>query len=205
MIVPKCDGLRPSCQTCKRRDSQCAYDADPDATPIMALKRKHEQLQQQAYDNDELIEMLMSKPESEATAILRRMRQYGRDSSAGASSSRRRPPAEAVKHDLPPLSSALSNTTSLPSFRTLTEQLDQHTTSGSQYTTSPPPPPTHSGPAPLLPPFDQTSFATHRRTSPASASQWRNVDRGSYSSSGRLPLTELFVSMCPGHELKAFH
>ncbi|KAL1297735.1 hypothetical protein AAFC00_006274 [Neodothiora populina] len=70
----KCDGLRPSCTPCHSRNLVCFYEADPDATPIVALKRKYDQLHQQLQDSEEVLDMLRSRPEHEAAAILQRIR-----------------------------------------------------------------------------------------------------------------------------------
>lgn len=70
----ECDGLRPTCFPCQARELQCVYEADPDAPPIVALKRKHEQLQRESRDAEELISLLKSRPEHEAIEILRRIR-----------------------------------------------------------------------------------------------------------------------------------
>jgi len=52
----------------------CFYEADPDTTPIVALKRKFEQLQRQTFDSEAILQMLTTRPEVEAAAILRRIR-----------------------------------------------------------------------------------------------------------------------------------
>ena len=70
----QCDGLRPSCSQCDARDLTCFYEADPDATPIVALKRKYDQLQRHSQESEEILEMLRTRPDVEAMAILQRIR-----------------------------------------------------------------------------------------------------------------------------------
>lgn len=74
LMCMQCDGLRPSCSPCDSRDLPCHYEADPDATPIIALKRKFDQLQKHSQDSVDVLDMLRSRPEQEALAILQRIR-----------------------------------------------------------------------------------------------------------------------------------
>ncbi|KAK8117899.1 uncharacterized protein PG998_006180 [Apiospora kogelbergensis] len=73
----KCDGLRPSCGSCRARTAECTYDDDPNTTPTANLRRQYHHLAEQHQSFHELFEMLRSRPEDEAWVILQRLRSSG--------------------------------------------------------------------------------------------------------------------------------
>lgn len=70
----KCDGVRPVCQPCHLAHKSCSYDADPDASPIIHIKRKYQSLQHQSADEHELLELLQSLSETCALRVLHQLR-----------------------------------------------------------------------------------------------------------------------------------
>ncbi|KEQ99433.1 hypothetical protein AUEXF2481DRAFT_25341 [Aureobasidium subglaciale EXF-2481] len=70
----KCDGHRPVCSVCVTKNSECTWSADPDATPMIAIKRKYQNLETEARDLQDLVQMLMDRPRKEAIFILDHMR-----------------------------------------------------------------------------------------------------------------------------------
>ncbi|KAI5210044.1 hypothetical protein E4T39_00608 [Aureobasidium subglaciale] len=70
----KCDGHRPVCSVCVTKNSECTWSADPDATPMIAIKRKYQNLETEARDLQDLVQMLMDRPRQEAIFILDHMR-----------------------------------------------------------------------------------------------------------------------------------
>ncbi|KEQ68686.1 hypothetical protein M436DRAFT_14634, partial [Aureobasidium namibiae CBS 147.97] len=66
----KCNGSRPSCQQCCTRGLACIYAAEPDAPPIVALKRKHEALKRQSLGEHEVISRLKSVSDRDAQRML---------------------------------------------------------------------------------------------------------------------------------------
>lgn len=158
----KCDGTRPRCKPCAGRGSYCNYDADPDATPIIALKRKYEQLQQANNENEQLLHMLKTRPEEEAQAIFRHLRSNSDFSSTLA----------LVRDSdllLRPKTSGEETRISLPSF----EELTYYESTGSQAS------PTHSASSPTGTPEDRLSSlpVLAGPSSLYSSVQWRNAPR----------------------------
>lgn len=80
-LVVQCDGQRPVCTVCVSKNSECTWSADPDATPMVAIKRKYQNLELESRDSHDLIGMLMDRPRQEAISILDHMRRT-RDSSS---------------------------------------------------------------------------------------------------------------------------
>ncbi|KEQ68599.1 hypothetical protein M436DRAFT_58083, partial [Aureobasidium namibiae CBS 147.97] len=77
----KCDGTRPTCQPCSIRDVVCVYAAEPDAPPIIALKRKYEAASVEnrpnvisKQPNQELFEYLRSSDACHANNVFQRIR-----------------------------------------------------------------------------------------------------------------------------------
>jgi len=70
----QCDGARPTCRGCTSKQSHCVYEADPDATPIIALRRKYDQLKLETDGKNQLLNDLRNKPEPESFQLLRRIR-----------------------------------------------------------------------------------------------------------------------------------
>ncbi|KAH0286599.1 hypothetical protein KCU62_g6624, partial [Aureobasidium sp. EXF-3399] len=77
----KCDGHRPVCTVCVSKNSECTWSADPDATPMVAIKRKYQNLELESRDSHDLISMLMNRSRQEAISILDHMRRT-RDASS---------------------------------------------------------------------------------------------------------------------------
>ncbi|KAI4727850.1 hypothetical protein E4T49_04374 [Aureobasidium sp. EXF-10728] len=72
--VVQCDGHRPVCSVCLTKSSECTWSADPDATPMVAIKRKYQNLEAESRDLHDLVQMLMDRPRQEAIFILDHMR-----------------------------------------------------------------------------------------------------------------------------------
>lgn len=66
----KCDGQRPTCAKCADRGLECVYAAEPDAPPIIALKRKHDALQRENDEVNQLLSHLKSVAQPDALKIL---------------------------------------------------------------------------------------------------------------------------------------
>ncbi|KAI4851494.1 hypothetical protein E4T44_02098 [Aureobasidium sp. EXF-8845] len=77
----KCDGHRPVCTVCASKNSECTWSADPDATPMVAIKRKYQNLELESRDFNDLVQMLMDRSRPEAIFILDHMRRT-RDASS---------------------------------------------------------------------------------------------------------------------------
>ena len=73
----KCDGERPACGPCRQRNKQCEHDDDPNTTPHANLRRQYRRLAEQQHDLAELFEMLRTRPEQDANAILQQLRKSG--------------------------------------------------------------------------------------------------------------------------------
>ena len=173
--MTQCDGVRPSCQTCRGRETSCTYDADPDATPIIALKRKYEQLQQQSYGNDQLVDALRTRSEAEATSILKRLRR-GEDIANTLTLPIDGRKFQARRTEAPtPDGSASAGTTLLPSFSVLTQQL-------SRSRSPTPPSPLQSQPPQLDGDQRRHAWLAHRAL---------DQDRDSGPQRNRLPFTKL--------------
>ncbi len=70
----KCDGKRPICGTCVARETDCIYDGEPDARRSVTLKRKNEALVEEVKRMRDLLELMRSKPQSEAVRIFQQVR-----------------------------------------------------------------------------------------------------------------------------------
>jgi hypothetical protein len=77
----QCDGHRPVCTVCTSKHSECSWSADPDATPMVAIKRKYQNLEVESRGFHDLVQMLMDRPRQEAIFILDHMRRT-RDASS---------------------------------------------------------------------------------------------------------------------------
>ncbi|ETS78157.1 hypothetical protein PFICI_10219 [Pestalotiopsis fici W106-1] len=69
----KCDGVRPTCSRCRRSRATCVYASDS----IVAqnhLKRKHKELQELTDLHKELVNILRTRKQHDATAVLQRLR-----------------------------------------------------------------------------------------------------------------------------------
>lgn len=78
----QCDGRRPTCNACDHKHTECTWTADPDAPPIVALKRKYEALKEQSQDLCNLVELLTGQSEDVAHDTLRWLRTNSDVSSA---------------------------------------------------------------------------------------------------------------------------
>lgn len=70
MNFSQCDGQRPTCAKCADRGLECVYAAEPDAPPIIALKRKHDALQRENDEVNQLLSHLKSVAQPDALKIL---------------------------------------------------------------------------------------------------------------------------------------
>ncbi|KEQ68153.1 hypothetical protein M436DRAFT_10840, partial [Aureobasidium namibiae CBS 147.97] len=70
----KCDGLRPACSSCMMRRQSCVYTAEPDAPPIVSLKRKFEALQKRHDEVSRLLDRLKSGSPADAHELLESLR-----------------------------------------------------------------------------------------------------------------------------------
>jgi hypothetical protein len=80
-LIVQCDGHRPVCTVCSSKNSECSWSADPDATPMVAIKRKYQNLEVESRGFHDLVQMLMDRPRQEAIFILDHMRRT-RDASS---------------------------------------------------------------------------------------------------------------------------
>lgn len=78
----KCDGLRPSCYTCRSHGRDCVYSTNPTESRVTATKRRQTELEQSVENIRRaqaslqvLIDALQVREEDEAMAIFRRLRQ----------------------------------------------------------------------------------------------------------------------------------
>ncbi|KXJ85262.1 hypothetical protein Micbo1qcDRAFT_180969 [Microdochium bolleyi] len=70
----KCSGQRPTCRRCFRRGTQCHYSTPPGETTSQALKRRFNNLRDQAAANADVLDLLTRLPEAEAQAVFKRIR-----------------------------------------------------------------------------------------------------------------------------------
>ncbi|KAJ0281155.1 hypothetical protein CBS470a_008456 [Colletotrichum nupharicola] len=75
--IPRCDGSRPKCQHCTKRNVECHYEANQGETVSLALKRKANVLENENAQYRDLFRMVCSKTEDEAQEIFRRIRVSG--------------------------------------------------------------------------------------------------------------------------------
>lgn len=70
----RCDGVRPVCSRCSTEGDDCCFDSEPGESRAVAQKRKYASMQQRVGVLESVVDMLASRPEEEAFAILQRMR-----------------------------------------------------------------------------------------------------------------------------------
>lgn len=70
----QCDGLRPICRACRIKNIPCSYNAEPDATPIIHLKRQYERLQEESLPTQQFLEALKSSSWTDAVQLLQSLR-----------------------------------------------------------------------------------------------------------------------------------
>ncbi|KAL1583616.1 hypothetical protein WHR41_07789 [Cladosporium halotolerans] len=75
----KCNGSRPSCSNCQKRDVDCQYSTEEGETRWSALRRRTNVLQQERDKFLELLQLLRCCPEGNAPDILRCLRDSPRD------------------------------------------------------------------------------------------------------------------------------
>ncbi|KAG8626617.1 hypothetical protein KVT40_005562 [Elsinoe batatas] len=71
----KCRGERPVCAACQDRGRECVYEADPDSTRAVTLKRTHAVLEQETQSLRQLVELLRTRPRTNIEAIIRQLRE----------------------------------------------------------------------------------------------------------------------------------
>ncbi|KAF2220842.1 hypothetical protein BDZ85DRAFT_283765 [Elsinoe ampelina] len=71
----KCSGERPVCAACQDRGRECVYEADPDSTRAVTLKRTHAVLEQETQNLRQLVELLRTRPRTNIEAIIRQLRE----------------------------------------------------------------------------------------------------------------------------------
>ncbi|KEQ75706.1 hypothetical protein M436DRAFT_62088 [Aureobasidium namibiae CBS 147.97] len=89
-----CDGKRPTCSACSISQQSCTYTAEPDAPPIIALKRKHDALQRQYADVTQLLSHFKSASQFEAHKLLELLRQTDTDMDTMLEFARALPPSD---------------------------------------------------------------------------------------------------------------
>ncbi|KAH7192564.1 uncharacterized protein B0J16DRAFT_62594 [Fusarium flagelliforme] len=70
----KCDGQRPKCSACKAGGRDCQYASHPFEAEALALKRKHDELQERVTNHESLYSSLKTNEPHETDEILRRIR-----------------------------------------------------------------------------------------------------------------------------------
>jgi hypothetical protein len=70
----KCNGERPACLSCVKKNRHCHYATNPGETASQALRRNLGDLRDQSAVNQEMLDLLRTLPESEAQEVLRRLR-----------------------------------------------------------------------------------------------------------------------------------
>lgn len=74
LSLHRCPGQRPACSRCQARGLECVYLTDHAETQVQALKRKHDESQQENLVYKELYRLLVTVSEAEALDILQRLR-----------------------------------------------------------------------------------------------------------------------------------
>ncbi|KAH7237907.1 hypothetical protein B0J15DRAFT_503142, partial [Fusarium solani] len=73
----KCDGRRPKCSACIVAGRECVFAAHPYESQVAAIKRKHDELQEQMVYHENLYTSLKTRQSPEAEEILSRIRAGG--------------------------------------------------------------------------------------------------------------------------------
>jgi hypothetical protein len=73
-FVSQCDGAQPVCSRCSSRTVGCTWSADPDTTPMLAMKQKYEILESECRDLHGLMQSLIDCPRQQAFNILDNLR-----------------------------------------------------------------------------------------------------------------------------------
>lgn len=74
IIRLQCDGQKPSCSSCLRKGVRCVYDLDGDCRRVDQLRKKNTALIERCSGLEHLLTFLRSCNETEAAALLRRLR-----------------------------------------------------------------------------------------------------------------------------------
>ncbi|KAI6351240.1 hypothetical protein MCOR25_010063 [Pyricularia grisea] len=103
----KCTGTRPRCRRCSDNDVSCEYDADPDITPSLTVKRRNIELLKENQELRQVIGFMATRPWQETEEVFQRLREgmdplevyaaviAGRtDSSGGLVTSTLQPPSQ---------------------------------------------------------------------------------------------------------------
>ncbi|KAF2211187.1 hypothetical protein CERZMDRAFT_6962, partial [Cercospora zeae-maydis SCOH1-5] len=72
----QCDGGRPACSRCIKKDKHCTYDAEPDEHRSATLRRKCKAFERQALAGERLLSAMRDLPEGEAVSLLQRLRAH---------------------------------------------------------------------------------------------------------------------------------
>jgi hypothetical protein len=70
----QCDTVRPTCSTCVKRGTRCAYNTVSHETHTQALKRKYEEVIERDAVSQEFLRVCISRPEHETYNIIRCLR-----------------------------------------------------------------------------------------------------------------------------------
>lgn len=70
----KCDGARPTCNSCLSKKAECQFNDDPETTPHASLVREYRRLEEDYKELLELYGMMRERPESDASIIFQRLR-----------------------------------------------------------------------------------------------------------------------------------
>jgi hypothetical protein len=73
-FVSQCDGAQPVCSRCSSRTVGCTWSADPDTTPMLAMKQKYEILESECRDLHGLMQSLIDCPHQQTFNILDNLR-----------------------------------------------------------------------------------------------------------------------------------
>lgn len=171
--IDQCDARRPECTRCTARSLSCAYNAEPDAPPIIALKRKHNALTQQTAEVNELLSQIKSVSQPDAYRIIDFLRN-GKDVISTLALARTLPSPNAPGEQV---FTALRNQNLMGGFLTAAPfggyssnasiALDLNAGRGRHDAAVSPEPVITAGPSgPLLPSFDSLMYDAYRLTWP---------------------------------------
>ncbi|KAH8841419.1 hypothetical protein MCOR27_000890 [Pyricularia oryzae] len=71
----KCTGTRPRCRRCSDNDVSCEYDADPDITPSLTVKRRNIELLKENQELRQVIGFMATRPWQETEEVFQRLRE----------------------------------------------------------------------------------------------------------------------------------
>ena len=70
----RCDGTRPVCNTCIRRGKDCEWNVEQGLSRVAHLKKSNKELEEDSKDLKAVIELLRNGSDSDAAAVLARLR-----------------------------------------------------------------------------------------------------------------------------------